>query len=281
MFKHILVAIDFSPAWPVLKERLDCIREWGVERVTLAYVMSSRYPASPEEGHREHYQKRLEEEAAELREMGYSVDCDIRSGEPGARLAEAARGHGADMILIGARSVGAIHAFFMGSTALDVLRLATMPVWMEPVGVECEECMDVILLATDGSQAVRNAEQVFIDLSARFDKKIALTVVAGDDDSELGSKHSRTHLESLAEQVDGLDCRIVEGDPNKLVAETTREVWADLTVIGKRGRNPMADLLLGSTAEAVARRARRPVLMVPGDKRSGEYDDGDGTRSDA
>ena len=56
------------------------------------------------------------------------------------------------------------------------------------------------------------------------------------------------------------------------MAETAREASADLTVIGKRGRNPMADLLLGSTAEAVARRARRPVLMVPGDKRSGEYD---------
>lgn len=266
MFKHILVAIDFSPAWPVLKERLDCIRDWGVEKVTLAYVMSSRYPASPEEGHREHYEKRLAEEAAALREMGFSADFDIRSGEPGAQLIEAAQGHGADMILIGSRSVGAIHSFFMGSTALDVLRLATLPVWMEPVGFECEECMDVILLATDGSEAVRNAEQVFTDLSTRFDKKIALTVVAGDGDSEVESNQSHTHLESLAERVDGLDCRVVEGDPNKLVAETASEVSADLTVIGKRGRNPMADLLLGSTAEAVTRRARRPVLMVPGGK---------------
>jgi len=272
MFKHILVAIDFSPAWPVLKERLDCIREWGVEKVTLAYVMSSRYPASPEEGHREHYEKRLAEEAAGLREMGYWADFDIRSGEPGARLIEAAQGHGADVMLIGSRSVGAIHSFFMGSTALDVLRLATMPVWMEPVGFECEECMDVILLATDGSQAVRNAEQVFADLSARFEQKIALTVVAGDGIGETESEQAGAHLKRLSGHVDGLDFRVVEGDPNRLVAETAREVSADLTVIGKRGRNPMADLLLGSTTESVARRARRPVLMVPGDKRSGEYD---------
>ncbi|MFN2334921.1 MAG: universal stress protein, partial [Wenzhouxiangellaceae bacterium] len=111
-----------------------------------------------------------------------------------------------------------------------------------------------ILLATDGSRAVREAEQVFVDLSAHFKKKIALTVVA-DDDSEVENKQCRTHLGGLAERVDGLDCRVVEGDPNELVAETAREVSADLTVIGKRGRNPMADLLLGSTAEAVARRA--------------------------
>ena len=264
MFKHILVAIDFSPAWPVLKERLDCIREWGVEKVTLAYVLSSRYPASPEEGHREHYEKRLEEEAAGLAELGYSVDFDLRSGEPGAQLVEAARARDADLILIGSRSVGAIHTFFMGSTALDVLRLANVPVWMEPVGFDCEECMDVILLATDGSEAVGNAERMFAELSRHFDKKIALSVVQSIDHLESASERARAHLKALAQHVDGLDCRVTEGDPNKVVAETARELAADLTVFGKRGHNPMTQLLLGSTAEAVARRARRPVLMVPG-----------------
>ena len=48
-----------------------------------------------------------------------------------------------------------------------------------------------------------------------------------------------------------------------IVAEAKNEN-ADLIVIGKRGRNPIQELLLGSTAESIARGALCPVLVVPG-----------------
>lgn len=263
MFKHILVAIDFTSAWETLHDRLVCMRDWGAERLTLVYVMSSRYPSSPEEGHRDHYRKRLVEAAHTLESLGYSVDWEIRTGEPGGELTQAAAERDADAIVAGSAGQGRVHSFFVGSTALDVLRLARVPVWMEPVGSECDECMDTIVLATDGSRSVASAEQWFVRLSPHYRRRIAVTAVSSDETSAQEYCDARSHLQALAKQVDDLDWRIVPGDATRVVVEISRELPADLTVLGKRGRNPMADLLLGSTAEAVARRARRPVLMVP------------------
>ncbi|MDZ7852446.1 MAG: hypothetical protein U5L98_07300 [Halomonas sp.] len=70
MFKHILVAVDFSPALPLLQERLKTLTAWGTERVTLLYVLSSRYPATPEETHRPHYQAKLAEHCRRSRRPG-------------------------------------------------------------------------------------------------------------------------------------------------------------------------------------------------------------------
>jgi nucleotide-binding universal stress UspA family protein len=39
MFKHILVAVDFSPAWPLLRQRLERLTAWGTEGLTLVYVL--------------------------------------------------------------------------------------------------------------------------------------------------------------------------------------------------------------------------------------------------
>ncbi len=48
-----------------------------------------------------------------------------------------------------------------------------------------------------------------------------------------------------------------------MIARTAESEDMNLVIIGKRGRNPMRDILLGSTAEGVCRRAVCPVLIVP------------------
>lgn len=53
-----------------------------------------------------------------------------------------------------------------------------------------------------------------------------------------------------------------EGEPADEVVEAARECAADLVVVGTRGRGRVAQFLLGSTAEAVIRRAPCPVLTV-------------------
>lgn len=57
MLKHILVGIDFSPAWPLVESQLNRLPPLGCERVTLAYVISAGYTQAPEVSHREYYEK--------------------------------------------------------------------------------------------------------------------------------------------------------------------------------------------------------------------------------
>jgi nucleotide-binding universal stress UspA family protein len=56
---------------------------------------------------------------------------------------------------------------------------------------------------------------------------------------------------------------VEEGRPADVVLEEAARLSADLVVIGKHGRGALARALIGSTAEAVLRRARCPVLFVP------------------
>lgn len=263
MIEHVLAAIDFSPAWPRLRQRLVSLKALGVRQITLVYVMSSRYPAAPQEAHRSHYQQRLAEEAESLSSNGIEADYRIVVGEPGQELVSAAESIGADLLLLGDRGHGKVHEFLIGSTALDAARLTTLPLWLEPIHEDFIEKRDVLLLATDGSAHAGAAEAWLMHLAPHYRRYVAITACNANENEACERSDAQAHLATLAERINGLEARIESSDPRDAVVELARELPADLILIGKRGRNAIKQLLLGSTAEAVCRRARRPVLLVP------------------
>jgi nucleotide-binding universal stress UspA family protein len=62
--------------------------------------------------------------------------------------------------------------------------------------------------------------------------------------------------------------RVVRGLPHEALLTQAKRAKADMIVVGERGHNLAESLLIGSTAERVARKARRPVLLIPVDGRS-------------
>jgi nucleotide-binding universal stress UspA family protein len=132
MIEHILAAIDFSPSWHQSRVCLASLRVWGMKRVTLVYVMSTRYPAAPEERHRDHYETRLKAIASELAELGVDADWQIRTGEPASEIISAARSSQVGLILIGKRSRSGSASLLLGSTADEVCRRSPIPVLVLP-----------------------------------------------------------------------------------------------------------------------------------------------------
>ena len=57
---------------------------------------------------------------------------------------------------------------------------------------------------------------------------------------------------------------VVEGKPSVLIAEKAEELGSDLVVLGKSGHTSAEQRVLGSTANAILRGARFPVLVIPG-----------------
>jgi nucleotide-binding universal stress UspA family protein len=57
---------------------------------------------------------------------------------------------------------------------------------------------------------------------------------------------------------------VVSGMPHQMILRAASEAKADLIVMGATSRSLAEELLLGSTARSVLRRARCPVLVVPG-----------------
>ncbi|HTY99824.1 MAG TPA: universal stress protein [Rhodocyclaceae bacterium] len=121
-----------------------------------------------------------------------------------------------------------------------------------------------ILLATDGSPHSRRATAVAAAIAAN--RHLPLTVVSVADGGRAAAEHCVA--EALAEaQAAGLRTsgRVIAGDgrkPAEAILAVGEEVGADLIVIGRRGLNRVARLLVGSTSERVAGRAGGAVLIV-------------------
>ncbi|WP_251341447.1 universal stress protein [Haloplanus halophilus] len=147
---------------------------------------------------------------------------------------------------------------------------------------------DTIVIATDGSESVRRAVSVALDLAERFDATVhALYVV---DEGEVESSPERVReemraalddsgeeaLSAVAEAADRpVTTAVREGRPATEIREYATDRGADVVAMGTRGRHGENRFLIGSVAERVVRTCPVPVLTVRQlDDR--ERDDADG-----
>ncbi|MDZ7825182.1 MAG: universal stress protein [Gammaproteobacteria bacterium] len=243
----------------------------GCRRVTLAYVIEAGYTQAPEFGHREHYEQRLAEAAESLaRDTGLEVDWTLRVGAVAPELVAAAETQGADTILAGSQGHGRLHRFLLGDSILDLARQADRPLLLVPVHDDAMQPQGPVcrpLLATDGSAAAAGAEAAFLHLLPKCGQGVVVSVGRWDDRSEATDERERlrAHIDALAARAGEavFEVELVgQGRPSEEIVRVANAREADLIVIGRRGHNPMTQLLLGSTAEAVCRGSLRPVLLV-------------------
>ena len=79
------------------------------------------------------------------------------------------------------------------------------------------------------------------------------------------------HLAGLAaalrRQHEHIEVRRVTGSPVALILEEASRLPADFVVVGSHGHGAVYDLLVGSTAGGILKKARCPVLVVPANER--------------
>jgi nucleotide-binding universal stress UspA family protein len=258
MPEHAVVGLDLSPATDELLQELRYLPRLGVQRLTLVTVLGGPYPQAPQEQHRAHYQTRLEELAAQLDDLEVAVE--VRSGQPSTELQRAADEAAADLIVAGSHGHTPLRDLFLGSTVLDLARTSHRPLLLLPLGDGHLGRGGGVLLATDGSTSAGRAERFALALGKQLGGT-AVTVLTRSRQGEAAEQQASAHLQQFGET---LTPRIEHGPLPESIATLADEQAADVIVVGARGRNPLAGLLLGSTAEHLLRTARRPVLLVPG-----------------
>jgi nucleotide-binding universal stress UspA family protein len=257
--ERAVVGIDLSPTTDQLLQELRHLKRLGVKQLTLVTVLGGPYPQAPEERHRDHYETRLEELATQI--DGLEVSVEVRSGRPSAELQRAADQTAADLIVAGSHGHTPLRDLFLGSTVLDLARTSRRPLLLFPLGDPRPDRGGGVLLATDGSISAEPAEQLALELGRDLGGS-AVTVIIPSRDGEDREKQAQDHLDQLVDTV--LVPRVEHGPKPETITALADEQAADVIVVGARGRNPLAALLLGSTAEHVLRTSRRPVLLVPG-----------------
>ncbi|RLM53326.1 universal stress protein [Halobellus sp. Atlit-31R] len=134
---------------------------------------------------------------------------------------------------------------------------------------------ETIVIATDGSESVRRAVDVALDLADRFDATVHCLYVIDEGDVASSPERLREEMQTALEERgeaaidevrESTDRDVVTaieaGHPSSVIDEYARGVDADVVAMGTRGRHGENRFLLGSVAERVVRTCPIPVLTV-------------------
>ena len=284
MFEHILFATDFSPHAEVAKKvaielaRRDGKRLWVLtvlepieEPLTLAdeppVVQPEKWERvleKEEETLEREEERRLAQDVAEITAAGVTVTRMVREGDPDKEIVAAARELGADLVIMGSHSRRSIWDVVLGNTAEKVAKSAPCPVLIvshQPP--HTNEAMQRILLATDFSPHSDVVQKVAVSLAKGEGQTLGVLTVLDPGEVEAAANQDAEWVIASA-QIYGVQTQklIRHGRPAEEIVQAARDMRADVIVMGSHGQRSIWEVLLGGTAEGVAKSAPCPVLIV-------------------
>jgi nucleotide-binding universal stress UspA family protein len=221
--------------------------------------------------------------AADCLRTGSTATGRVVEGDPRDEIVAAAKSWGADLIVLGARGLGAIKEFLMGSVSVGVARHAPCPVL---VCKGTPRDVRAVTVALDGSEHARRALAWLMALPLPAGMRLQLvgvaepqhypssapgilretlrTAVAAIDAERRAAaeKECAAAAESVPARDIVVDVNVQTGRPTDVIVRESQESDSDLVVVGARGLGALERLLLGSVSEFVLRHARCPVLVV-------------------
>ena len=231
----------------------------------------------------------VDEACALLGPRAARVEARVIQGHAKEELVREAEEWPADLVVVGARGLGGVKGFLLGSVSHTVARHTHCPVLVvkgRPRG------LGSVLIATDGSEGANGAIRFFLSLPLA--KKLRVRLLSAVETMRYPASAPgliRGQLKAMIAQVE----RERRADVEKILDRAARELKekltrvtrsmpaghpadeivaaaagfaADLVVVGARGLGGMKRLLLGSVSERVLRDARCPVLIVKGTPRA-------------
>ncbi|MFI6365650.1 universal stress protein [Nocardia sp. NPDC050630] len=178
----------------------------------------------------------------------------------------------ARVLVVGTRGLGAFRRGLLGSVSTAVARHAQCPVAVipEPENDKADRLLGPVLLGVDGSPSATRAIEVAYDQAAH--REVALRAVltwsefnrytAHDDMQKEAEELLAESLAGYAENYPDLEVErmVVEDRPARcLLAEAE---YAQLIVLGSRGRGGFAGMTLGSVSQAVLHATNCPLIIA-------------------
>lgn len=216
--------------------------------------------------------RRLDEQLARLEIAGLGSRV-VRAGIAHRLLNDYATEVSADLIVVGSHDSGEIHGF--GSVTDRVLRKATCAVLV----VRGDEVLrpERVLIPVDLSplcgEIMQHAFEILGALSGHHRPAITglFVLPPGTPDPDVGpeaaERQAHDRLQRWLSDLDlggpQLEARVRTGDPRREILRQIEVEPPDLVIVGTHGRSGFERFLLGSVSEAVVRRAKPSVLVVP------------------
>jgi len=281
--KKILAATDFSARSDRAIRRATLLaRQFGAS-VTLVHVVDDDQPKQLVESESEIAERILADQCASLRHID-GLDCEflVELGDPFEGIAAATARLSPDILVVGTHRRQALKDLFLGTTAERTIRASKRPVVMANnvpaapwrhilVGIDFSDNSSAALEAVKSLGIDANATVTAIHIfDAPGTALIAHSAMTRDEatgyitgEQARAEKDLTAFLKRAGHAPDNTVVRFNETSVGMVLAETARELSADLIVVGTRGRSGLARTMLGSTAEETFRISEMDVLAVP------------------
>jgi nucleotide-binding universal stress UspA family protein len=279
---RVLVATDGSAD---ATHAVECLGQFPLPPDAAIDVVSAiPWPESTTTAGRElwrHAQAVVEDARRRLGARWPRVSASVDDGDPRSVIVEAAAAQGAALVVVGARSLGAVASALLGSVSLGVARHAPCPVLV------CKGAgggLRRVTIGLDGSDSGRAALDFFATLPLPGDLEVRLVGVVEPlryppvdivtpQLVELMKEYEderRRELEAvlagaateLGGRVRSVSTTTPSGPAAPSILDEAAKQPSDLVVVGARGLGPVKRLLLGSVSESVLRHAPCSVLIV-------------------
>jgi len=141
-----------------------------------------------------------------------------------------------------------------------------------------------IMVATDGSELVKRAVEVAVEIARISEAKLYAVHVIELESNSIFHSLNEEQKKALREQLHiegkkatdfvedigrtanvGVESIIFEGNPVNGILDFTEQNDIDLIVMGTHGKTGLERFLIGSVSENVVRHSNRPVLVVRGE----------------
>jgi nucleotide-binding universal stress UspA family protein len=223
-------------------------------------------------------------EALEVDAGGVPVIREARLGLSARELVQAAREHGATLMVISSHGHGPVKRALLGSVAQDVIRGAPCPVLVVGEGRPGDRSFEHVLAAVDLSPVSRRVLTRAVAMLGGRGRLRVLSLFehplmvqdtgallpryfSAEDLARLGDAH-RARVEALVAEVPhpGVEVQVEvmsKAPPPQVILEAAELLAPDLLVCGTSGHGAWHRMILGATATRVIAEARCPVLVVP------------------
>jgi nucleotide-binding universal stress UspA family protein len=287
MTHRIVLPVDGSPYARWAGEFVARHLSRADMRVTILHVLrpvpaieaAAADPAAVERFHAAEAQRMLGPFRRMLDLRGVRHDERSRSGSPAPEIAAQVIEDGAELVVMGARGVGAFHELAFGSTLQRLTSACTVPV-LALRKPPARRRPRRALLAVDGSAPSRRAldallafrdllgSELRVDLvhvarAVSLRESVALGLGSRPQyyarESEQALKGPRRALEAAGVAVETLEG---VGDAAASIVATAADRGDDLVVIGTHGRGGAGRLAMGSVSRSVLARSEVPVMLV-------------------
>jgi nucleotide-binding universal stress UspA family protein len=243
---------------------------------------------------RQQAERLLAREAERFAATGWTVHTMLREGHVAHQIVTAAEELAADLVAVGARGVGGIKRFLLGSVSHRVIRYAPCSVLVARTPAAEAPAAEApaaprpsepdspfrILVAYDGSNAARTAVAKLAALPLGDRVEVTITTVMTLVTSyrmdivqrfsavwQERKRAARADLAHAAQVVRHATPHVrtelhESGNAADAILQAAQKHEADLIVVGHKGKSGIARFLLGSVANEVAQYASCSVLLV-------------------